>query len=87
MLDPLRLQTLLQDTRWYSLSTAHVCTTLQCTRKELLQYCNQPHKDRINIFIFDGVEYIGLESRRITYDLDAFCGRNWVETQLATRSR
>jgi hypothetical protein len=35
--------------------------------------------DHINIFTYNNIEYIGLESRRIAYEIDKINGCNWVE--------
>ena len=40
---------------------------------------NRITQDTINIFIYNGITYIGLESRRIDYERDAALGINWVE--------
>ena len=35
--------------------------------------------DRVNVFTFLGVEYVGLESRRQDYENDKEAGTNYVE--------
>lgn len=34
---------------------------------------------QINIFEFNGIEYMGLEERRLDYERDRANGTNWVE--------
>jgi len=38
--------------------------------------------DYINIFTYNNVRYIGLESRRIAYEVDKLNGCNWVENAI-----
>lgn len=38
--------------------------------------------DYINGFMYKHVEYIGLESHRIVYEIDKINGTNWVETAI-----
>jgi len=38
---------------------------------------------QINVFQYNGVEYIGLEVRRLDYEIDKQEGRNWVEMLIA----
>ena len=38
--------------------------------------------DEINIFNYNDIEYMGLESRRLDYEHDKINGTNWVEEEI-----
>jgi hypothetical protein len=76
--DPNLLIQLLERRPWYSFGTQMICKELRINRKQLMQLISHS-SEQINVFKFNGVEYIGLESRRIDYELDKFAGINLVE--------
>ncbi len=39
--------------------------------------------DTINVFTYNNVEYVGLETRRLDYERDKAAGTNWVEHAIA----
>ena len=43
---------------------------------------NKRFHDEINIFNYNGIEYMGLESRRLDYEHDKINGTNWVEEEI-----
>ena len=79
-----RLYRLLDDRRYYSLEINHVSGLLDVdidywSSPELSSIFQRIFNDKINTFTFNGVTYIGLESRRIDYERDKLMGTNWVE--------
>lgn len=80
----LGLHALLSDKKYYSIginrASKKTCMSveyLRSTRLSNIFMCL--FSDKINIFTFNGVEYIGLETRRIDYEHDKLLGINWVE--------
>lgn len=41
------------------------------------------YDDPLNVFVFNSLTYIGLESQRIRYEEDKNSGTNWVEDAIA----
>jgi hypothetical protein len=81
---------LLSNRDYYSLEINYVSKILNISKLDLQSFDNKLKSidsqqfekffnDKINIFIYNKVEYIGLESRRIDYDKDKLNGTNWVE--------
>ena len=80
-----RLLAILHDRSWYSYGLADVQQDLQCTREQLLavaQSLGAAVQDPVNVFSFNSVEYIGLESRRVDYEEDKANGVNRVERMI-----
>jgi hypothetical protein len=76
----------LEDRRWYSYGTEALCRKLDIPRDLLLKLVKHMEKEtgkQINIFEYNGVEYVGLEERRFDYEKDKQEGRNWVEILIA----
>ncbi len=79
--------TILSDKQWYSYSTA--ATKTQCDIKsdaDLRSVCTSlatKLKDPINFFMYNEVEYIGFETRRLDYDRDKLAGTNPIEKLIA----
>jgi len=78
------LYKLLSNKKYYSLEINYVSKLvgldveyLESTR--LSNVFDLLFRDRINVFTYNGVRYIGLESQRIRYEQDAAAGINWVE--------
>ena len=76
----------LDDRQWYSFSVAFLLRKLRVDAEGLLQLVNEldhalrgERTDRVNIFAFNGVNYVGLESRRLAYEADKLAGTNHVE--------
>jgi hypothetical protein len=91
---PIRIYNLLSNKNYYSLSLNYVASILNIPIRYLRLFDSQSgnHRsltfqkrfnDHINIFIYNDVEYIGLESRRIDYERDMINGTNWVEDAIA----
>ena len=81
-----RLMDTLEDRRWYSYGTRALCRKLDIQRDLLLglvQHMEKKTGKQINVFQYNGVEYIGLEVRRLDYEIDKQEGRNWVEMLIA----
>lgn len=82
------LYILLADESYYSLEigyvseetgiSLHVLSSSALSKVFLILY-----NDTINVFVYRGVTYIGLESRRIKYEEDKAAGTNWVEEAIA----
>lgn len=90
----IQIYELLSNKDYYSLSLNYVANTLGITIRYLRlldsqsgnhrsQTFQQRFNDSINIFVYNDVEYIGLESRRIDYEHDSRNGTNWVEAAIA----
>ncbi len=82
------LYSLLSNKNYYSLTLQFVSHQLNIslpilrllgTNSILSQKFISQYNDHINIFTFNNVEYIGLESRRLDYERDKANGTNWVE--------
>lgn len=80
----------LKDPRFYSCEIYWASKQINIPVNELMKYAymaNTPESimfenitnDHINIFNYNGVTYIGLESERIRYDKDKDKGINYVE--------
>jgi hypothetical protein len=85
-----KIYRLLSKKEYYSLSIKYVSrelnvplSYLQSLNHKIGMRFENRFGDRINIFIFNDVEYIGLESRRIDYEIDKMNGCNWVEDAIA----
>lgn len=77
-----KLYHLLSDKSYYSLRLDYVANILKISVnniRSLSDAFEERFGDKLNIFIFNNVEYIGLQSRKIDYDRDASNGTNWVE--------
>lgn len=81
---------LLQDESYYSLSINSLCKKLGVTKsyiKSLDHNISNVFKNRfndhINIFTYNTITYVGLESRRIAYEIDKQNGCNWVEQAIS----
>jgi hypothetical protein len=76
----------LSDPEWYSWSVAY--TRRKCgarSRQQLLNVAaslGPKINDQVNVFTFGGVEYIGLETRRLDYERDKLNGTNKVERMI-----
>jgi len=84
----LKLYEILNDKSYYSLGINYTSKLsglpISYLRSLSRDYNNSQRfedltNDSINIFTFNKVEYIGLESRRIAYEEDKVAGTNWVE--------
>lgn len=73
-----KLCKLLDKRPWYSYSVKHVRSKLKITRKQLLGMIMLA-EEQINVFEYNGVEFIGLERRRLDYERDKANGTNHVE--------
>jgi hypothetical protein len=79
------LEALLADRTFYSYETVGVAQTLAITRPQLLDVAaasGDRSGDAVNVFTFGGVEYLGLESRRVDYEEDKAAGTNHVEDKI-----
>lgn len=77
-----RLLQILNRRPWYSYGTGMLCRKLQITRDELLRVAHASSED-INVFTYNNIEYMGLESRRLDYERDKANGVNPVEDLIA----
>ena len=74
---------ILANRKWYSYSERGIMK--KCgwkSRGQLYQAVNSlaaKIDDRINFFTFNNVAYIGLESRRLAYEIDKKNGTNEIE--------
>lgn len=64
-----RLMDTLEDRRWYSYGTRALCRKLDIPRDLLLGLVQKKTGKQINVFQYNGVEYIGLEVRRLDYEI------------------
>jgi hypothetical protein len=76
----------LDEHPWYSFSTGFLLEKLHVDVPTLQQLVDQLDEllraqgtDHVNVFVYGGVQYIGLESRRIAYDRDKAAGTNHVD--------
>ena len=76
----------LDNREWYSFSVAFLLRKLRVDAEGLLQLVNEldhalrgKRTDCVNMFAFNGVHYVGLESRRLAYEADKLAGTNHVE--------
>lgn len=78
---------------WYSMNTKTFCKENEITRNELKDltypngkfvesYMKRFDGDWINVFTFKGVEYVGLQTRKIDYENDKQNKRNFVEEKI-----
>ena len=77
-----KLWRLLNINDWYSLSTEYLKDKLLVDRPELMELITNVEKHmsvQINVFVYNNVEYIGLESRRLDYERDKLNGTNRIE--------
>ena len=77
-----KLYHLLRNKDYYSLNLSYVSSILNMpvnSIKLLVDTFEERFGDELNIFMFNNVEYIGLQSRKIDYDRDTLNGTNWVE--------
>jgi hypothetical protein len=81
------MYTLLKDRDWYSYG---VGTMLRyCSIKseqelhDVAMSLSKKINDKINFFVYNNVEYMGLETRRIDYEHDKKIGTNKVEKLIA----
>ena len=80
------LFSVLNDQTWYSFSTTFLLQRL-CVNthqlKNLVQELDSTLRtqgsNHVNLFVYNGVQYIGLESRRKDYERDKITGTNHVE--------
>lgn len=88
-----RLYALLNDNNYYSLEIIYTAKKLGSSMTKLLNYdynrntdqsrdFEQLTNDHINVFRYNDVTYIGLESRRLDYERDKQLGVNWVEDSI-----
>lgn len=80
----LALYRLLNNKNYYSLSLPYVSQILQVPESTIRWIAasdefSRSTGDRLNIFTYNNVTYIGLETRRIDYERDRLNGTNWVE--------
>lgn len=73
-----RLFELLDTRPWYSFSVEYIARMMGTDRLGLFRIVSQCTIP-INIFYYNGVEYIGLESRRLDYERDKNSNVNMVE--------
>lgn len=74
---------IIKNKEWYSYGLRYIMKLLN------LQSFEEIHKiavslsnkidDKVNIFSYNGVQYMGLETRRIDYERDRINGKNKVE--------
>ena len=80
----------LRDNRFYSYEINYTSETLNIPLEILLKYSHDEilsesitfeylTGDWVNIFTFNNITYIGLESERLRYDQDSDLGINYVE--------
>jgi hypothetical protein len=74
----------LSNKDWYSYAMSYVLRWVKMTREQVIELVNEINQrpkceDKINIFVFNGVEYLGLESRRLDYERDKELGTNNIE--------
>lgn len=83
------LYDLLNKKEYYSLSLDYVTRITGIPERVLWQFDREGHRSRardfedqtgdsINVFRYNQIRYIGLESRRIDYMQDEKAGINWV---------
>jgi hypothetical protein len=76
----------LDDRAWYSFGVTFLLRKLRVDAEGLRQLVQElddalrgERADHVNVFEFNGVHYVGLESRRLAYDADKLAGTNHVE--------
>lgn len=76
-----RLYQILLDKRYYSLEINYTSSMTSIPVEYLLQLDKYRivDGDWINIFQYNDVTYIGLQSRYLAYERDRLLGANWVE--------
>ena len=88
-----QLYELLSNKKYYSLNINYVSELLEIPISKLERLdiktngitsnrFKKKFNDHINVFIYNKVKYIGLETRRIDYELDKNKGTNWVENAI-----
>lgn len=88
-----KLYELLLNKKYYSLSINYVSELLEISISKLERLdiktngitsnrFKKKFNDHINVFVYNNVKYIGLETRRIDYELDKKNGTNWVENAI-----
>lgn len=84
----MKIYRILSDRSYYSLGTEFLSTKTKIPLNRIKRLSwptyyagrfNELTGDIINIFTYNGVEYIGLETRRLDYERDKLAGINWVE--------
>ena len=75
---------ILDNRAWYSYGTALLKRKLGVDERTLAALICKLDSDlnggdKVNVFTFNGVEYAGLESRRLDYERDKLAGTNHVE--------
>jgi hypothetical protein len=89
-----KLYRLLNNRNYYSLSTDYVKRKTGILRVVMRYQLSNPNSvlyhrflalmsDTLNVFVYNSVEYIGLETRRLDYERDKDNGTNWVEAAIA----
>lgn len=89
----IRVYNLLSNKMFYSLRLNYISDILaiptrylrllSCQSSSISKYnFSKNFCDEINIFNYNGIEYMGLESRRIDYERDKLEGTNWVEKEI-----
>jgi hypothetical protein len=85
-----QIYNLLRDESYYSLGLNSLSKKLGVTKsyiRSLDHNVNIEFKkrfnDHINIFAYNTITYVGLESRRIAYVIDKQNGCNWVEKAIS----
>ena len=78
---------ILKNPAWYSYSTKAVRKLCEIdTRQDLRTMAEALGKrvaDPINFFTFNGIEYMGFETRRLDYERDKRAGTNPIEKWIA----
>lgn len=77
-----KVLTLLNNPDWYSLATSAFLDTLNIQVQELAASIDRLRTKaghKINVFSYNGRQYIGLEHRRLDYERDKRNGVNHVE--------
>jgi hypothetical protein len=75
------IYSLLTDPSYYSLEIGYLSSQTGVS-VEYLRSLNGVRLvpwDWVNVFTYNNVTYVGLESRRIAYERDKEAGTNWVE--------
>jgi len=82
------------DMKFYSYSLKHVSSKTRIPIENILKFDNKKDtneskifrlitNDHINIFNYNGIVYVGLETERLRYERDAKSGNNYVERLIA----
>lgn len=73
---------ILENPDYYSISTVYVTKKMSITKEDIydiIRNSRKWHVPKINVFRYNDVEYVGLESRRLDYERDKNSGTNPIE--------